>query len=135
MKCQCKKRTLPLGGHSRPAHIIIRLSISDDDEEILVGAYAGFKETPHGKVDGVSCGRSSAHVWDVLQGPQSIIFCGVVIEVELHPLVVGELNDADARADVRDVKIACNREKKVQNEPKVPIAYAAGAINQEAQVH
>ncbi len=135
MKCQCKKRTLSLGGHSRPFHIIIRLSIGDDDEEILIGACVGFKETPHGEADGVTCGRSSAHVWDVLQSPQSIIFCGVVIEVELHPLVVGELNGANASADVRDVKIACDREKKVKNEPKVPITYAAGAINQEAQIH
>lgn len=134
MKHQCKKRTLPLGGHSRPSHIIVRLSVSDDDEEVLVGACARFKETPHRIVDGVSSGRSSAHVRDVLQGPQSIIFCGVVVEVELHPLVVGELNGADARADVRDVKVTCDGDEKVQNESKVAIAYAAGAIDQEAQV-
>lgn len=95
----------------------------------------GFKETPHSKVDGVSSGRSSAHVWDVLQGPQSIIFRDVVIEVELHPLVVGELDGTDARSDVRDVKVACDGDKKVQHKPEIPITYAAGAIDQEAQVY
>lgn len=135
MKCQCKKRTLSLGGHRWHSHIIVRLSISDDDEELLVGACAGFKETPHSKVDGISSSRPSAHVWDVLQGPQSIIFCDVVIEVELHPLVVGELDGTNARSNVGDVKAACDGDKKVQHKPKIPIAYTAGAIDQESQVN
>lgn len=135
MRCRCKKRTLSLGGHCWPSHVIVRLSISNDDEELPVGARAGFKETPHCKVDGVSGGRPSAHVRDVLQGPQSVIFCGVVIEVELHSLVIGELDGTDARSDVGDVKGACDGDKKVQHKPKIPIAYTAGAIDQEAQVH
>lgn len=107
--------TLSLGGQSGYSHIIIRLSIGDDNEVLPAGARARFKEISHGEVDGVTSGRASAHVRDVLQSSQRVVFRGVVVETELHPLVVGELDGADARSDVGDIEAACDVSQKVQH--------------------
>lgn len=120
---------------SRSSDIIIRLTIGQNDEEVLVRSIFHWpKHIPGGEGDGIAGGGAPAHVVDAADGRQDLVLADKVGEAELGSLVVGELHGRHLGADVGDLKSFGHVAHELQHEAEVALSDAAGTVYQETDV-
>lgn len=120
---------------SRSSNIIIRLTVSQNNEEILVRSIFHWpKHIPGCERNGIASSSAAAHVADVADGREDLFFSDVVCEAELGSLVVGELHGCHLGADVRDLEGLCHVAHEFKHQAEVALSDAAGTVYQEANV-
>lgn len=120
---------------SRSSNIIIRLTISQNNEEIFVRSILHWPKDISGcERNGIASGSATAHVANVPDGREDLFFRGIVCEAELGALIVRELHSCNLGTDVRDLKSFCNVADEFKHKAEVAVSYAAGPVYQETNV-
>lgn len=126
--------TLVMGSHGWYPDIIVGPSVSDEDHQLPLVGLGFLEELLQSVVDGSPCAGATAPIAHPLDGIEDIRLAAIFVKPKLQPLLVGVLHGPNARVCLRNLKLLAEVGYKLKNRAEVARPYAAGAVDDEANV-